>query len=153
MAKTVDAWDDPDFAKGIRTPPDHQNVEFKIGDRVHVTFDLTEAHLQELIGHNAGWIKLGQPVAPPEVLTAVRGRRAVMGGFPAGSAEGRAWRREVRHFADGIGRGRDLLRPGWKPGDGSKNKYLAQPPQDILDAYAAWVAVGRPPLASWAQAS
>lgn len=142
MAKTVEAWDDPDFAEGRKTPAEHRDVEFRIGDRVQLTFDLTEAHLAELIEHNARWVALGQQV-PAEVRAAVRGTRR------PGPQPEYARRREIRKFAAATGRGQECIRPGWTPQDGSKNKYLSRVPEELVRDFDAWVAAGRPAVERW----
>jgi hypothetical protein len=155
MAKTVEAWDDKDYAQGIRTPADHRDVEFKIGGVVAGTFDLTDEHLKQLVEHNAEWIRLLTTV-PPEVAAVAAGhrhRRAPVGESP-GNADARRYWRDIRDFLQATGRGDQVIRPGWEPKDGSKNKY-AHPTQAVLDEFTAWDAAGRPTpsLWRWPQAS
>jgi hypothetical protein len=153
MAKTIEAWDDPDFAEGRRTPADRRDVEFRIGDEVVMTLDLTDKHYRELIEDNARWIKLGQAV-PPEVLKAVRrpGGAAPHRGNPGSAVyvASRNRRREMRVFADVLGRQSEYTRDGWTPAEGNRNKY--EYGDELERDFDAWVAAGRPPPGTWASA-
>jgi hypothetical protein len=144
VARTIEFWDDPDFARDIQTPADHRDVEFRIGDEVLVTLDLTAAHLAELIEHNAAWIAVGRRPPPPANAPRTREHRPKPGG-----AEARARLRKIRHFADALGRSAEYIRPGWTPADGLKNKYLHPADAPLGRDYDAWVAEGEPPLETW----
>lgn len=153
MTRTVEFWDNLDFKDDVRTPPDHREVVFRIGDEVNVTLDLTEAHLRELIAHNARYIEAADPAPPAEVAKvakAAAGRtRSPAAGTGRGNPAARARAREIRHFADALGRSSEYIRPGWTPDQGLKNKYLDMEGTPLAADYDAWVAQGRPPLAEW----
>jgi hypothetical protein len=114
--------------------------------KVTIGLELSEDSLQDLMGEqNLGpWIEYGHKPA------------AGNGAGRGGTRPAHARLKEVRAFADALGRSQEYISPSWTEDMGSRNKYTY--PQTLTgdydtwaasENYARWAADGRPPLQDW----